>query len=124
MGKTLANSPLSATVSILRPGQLFLKIHNLFDLHQKPPVNLREVEDLLEGEASAQGVADEEDAFGIGHAQLAADDVAREDVAVTIDFRADAPGFVAVAERDGVRRTSRSGWMVVRCGNDLSVPLV
>ena len=36
----------------------------------------------------AQGVADEEDAFGVGHAQLAADDVARKDVAVAIDLRA------------------------------------
>jgi hypothetical protein len=74
-------------------GQLFLKIHSLFDLHQKPAVDFREVENLLNGESGAQGVADEEDAFGVGHAQLAADDVAREDVAVAIDFRADAPGF-------------------------------
>jgi len=43
-------------------------------------------------------VADEEDAFGVGHAQLAADDVAREDVAVAIDFRADAPGFAVAAQ--------------------------
>jgi len=35
---------------------------------------------------------DEEDAFGVGHAQLAADNVAREHVAVAIGFRADAPG--------------------------------
>src|SRR4029434_686381 len=60
--------------SILRPRQLFLKIHNLFNLHQKPAVDLREVENLLDGEAGAQGVADEEDAFGGWHARLAADD--------------------------------------------------
>ena len=70
---------------------------HLFDLHQKPAVNLREVENLLDGEAGAHGVADEEDAFGVGHAQFAADDAAREDVAVAIDFRADAPGFADYA---------------------------
>ena len=43
-------------------------------------------------------VVDEEDAFGVWHAQLAADDVAREDVAVAIDFRADAPGFAVAAQ--------------------------
>ena len=43
-------------------------------------------------------MADEEDAFGVGHAQFAADDVAREDVAVAIDFRADAPGFAVAAQ--------------------------
>src|SRR5664280_756097 len=83
---------------ILRPRQFLLKIHDLFDLHQKPAVNFREVENLLDGEAGAQGVADEEDAFGVGHAQLAADDVAREDVAVAIDFRADAPGLAVAAQ--------------------------
>ena len=41
---------------------------------------------------------DEEDAFGVGHAQLAADDVARQDVAVAINFRADEPGFVVAAQ--------------------------
>ena len=39
------------------------------DLHQKPPINLREVENLLDGEARAQGVANEEHAFGFGHTQ-------------------------------------------------------
>ena len=34
---------------------------------------------------------DEEDAFGVGHAQFVADEIAREDAAVAIDFRVDAP---------------------------------
>ncbi len=84
--------------SIRRPRQFLLEIHDLFDLHQKPPVNLREVENLFDGEAGAEGVADEEDAFGVGHAEFAADDVARKDVAVAIDFRADAPGFAVAAQ--------------------------
>jgi hypothetical protein len=72
------------STSILRRRQLFLKIHNLFYLNQKPAVNLREVENLVEDEPGTQCMPDEEDAFGVGHAQLAADDVAREDVAVAI----------------------------------------
>jgi len=68
--------------SILRSGKFLLEIHNLLNLHQEPAVDLREVEKLLAGEAGAEGVADEEDAFPVGHAQFAADDVAREDVAV------------------------------------------
>ena len=43
-------------------------------------------------------MADEEDAFGIRDAQLPADDVARQDIAVAIDFRADAPGFAVTAQ--------------------------
>ena len=89
----------SGKLLILRPRQFLFKIHDLFDLHQEPAVNFSEVENLLNGEAGAQGVADEEDALGVGHAQFAADDVAREDVAVAIDFRADAPGFAVEVGR-------------------------
>jgi len=79
-------------------GELFFKIHDLLDLNQEPPVDLRQVENLLEGKAGAQGVADEEDAFGVGQAQFAADDVAREHVAVAMDFRADAPRLALAAQ--------------------------
>jgi Flp pilus assembly protein TadD len=82
-------SVLLAPKSVLRPGRLFLKIHNFLDLHQEPAVSLREVENLPDGETGAEGMADEEDALGVGHAQLAGDDVAREDVAVAINLRAD-----------------------------------
>ena len=67
-------------------------------MNQEPSVDLGQTKNLLNGEAGAQRVADEEDAFGVGHAQLAADDVARQDVAVAIDFRADAPGFAVAAQ--------------------------
>src|SRR5438093_1028261 len=83
---------------IPRPRQLLLKIHNLFDLHQKPAVNFREVENLLDAEAGAQGVADEEDPLGVGHAEFLRDEFAREDVAVAVDFHADAPGFAIAAQ--------------------------
>src|ERR1035438_2141554 len=94
----LTSAPTFLLKSILRPRQFFLEIDDLFDLDQEPTINLREIENLLDGEAGAEGVADEEDAFGVGHAQFAADDVAREDVAVAIDFRADAPGFAVAAQ--------------------------
>ena len=74
--------------SILRPRQFLLEIHDLFDLHQKPAVDLREVEYLLDGEAGAEGVADEEDAF-VPQARdqfVPQSGVARQDVAVAIDF--------------------------------------
>jgi hypothetical protein len=38
----------------------------------------------------------------LGNAQFAAEDVATEDVAVAIDFRADAPGFAVVWKVCGV----------------------
>src|SRR5207245_1058011 len=72
-----------------------------FYLNQKPSVDFREIENLLDGESSLQRMADEEDAFSVGHAQLAAGDVAREEVAVAIDFRADAPGFAVAAQAAG-----------------------
>jgi hypothetical protein len=50
--------------------------------NQEPPVNLGQVEDLLDGEPGAKGVAEEENAFGVGDRQFARDDVAREDVQV------------------------------------------
>jgi hypothetical protein len=84
-------------ISVLGRGKLLFEVHDLFDLNQEPTINLGQVENLLDGEAGAQGVADEEDAFGVGHAQLAADDVARQDVAVAINFRDDAPGFAVAA---------------------------
>jgi len=43
-------------------------------------------------------MADEEDAFGVGHTQFAADDVARQDFPVAIDFRADAPRLAVAAQ--------------------------
>src|SRR5438552_5423334 len=51
---------------------------------------------------SAQGVPDEEDAFGVGHAQLPADGVARKNVAVAINFHADAPAFPLAVQPAGI----------------------
>jgi len=39
------------------PPPVLLQNPHLFDLHQKPAVNFRQVENLLDGGAGAQGVA-------------------------------------------------------------------
>ena len=78
--------------------QFLLEIHDFLELDQEPAVNLGEVENLFDAETGAEGVADEENAFGVGHAEFAADDFARQDVAVAIDFGANAPGFAVAAQ--------------------------
>jgi hypothetical protein len=83
--------------SVFRGREFLLKIHDLFDLRQEPAVDFCEVENLLYAKASAQGVTDEKDALGVGHTQLAADHVARENVAIAIDFRANAPRLAVAA---------------------------
>src|SRR4051794_35791742 len=84
----------------LVPGfaQFFFKINDLFDLRQEPMVDFGEIENLVEGETGAQGVADEKDALGVGDAQLARDDVAGKDVAVAVNLGADAPGLAIAAK--------------------------
>ena len=52
------NRAVVGTRLIFRSRQFFLEIHDLFDLHQKLAVNFCEVENLLDGEAGAQGVAE------------------------------------------------------------------
>src|ERR1022692_3291097 len=89
---------LAPPKSILRPGQFLLQIHDLLDLHEKPAVDFRQVENLFDGKSGAEGVADEENPLRVRHAQFAADDVMGEDVAVAIDFRADTPGFAVAAQ--------------------------
>jgi len=99
MGCTVTDLQAADKVSLVPCRcQLLLKIHDLLNLRQKPAVSLRQVEDFFDGQAGAEGMPDEEDAFGVGHAQLAADDIAGEDVAVAIGFRADAPGFAVAAQ--------------------------
>ncbi len=93
MGAPLVSPP---TESIRRSLQFLLELYNLFDLNQEPAVNLGQLEDFLNRESGAEGVADEEMRC-VGHAQFAADDVAREDFAVAIDFRADTPGIAVAA---------------------------
>src|SRR5947207_1710039 len=85
-------------VSSVGSGKFLLKIHDLLYLSQKPPVNFREIENLLDGEAGAESVADEKDPLRVGHTQLRDDDLARKNIAITIDLRADAPGLSIAAQ--------------------------
>src|SRR2546426_7999698 len=48
-------------------------------LFRSPAVDLREIENFVQREFRPQGVANEEDALGIGHAELSRDDFARQD---------------------------------------------
>lgn len=78
--------------------EFFFKIDEFFDLGQEPAVDLGELEDFFDGESGAHGVADEENAFGIGDGKFGGDDVAREDGAVAKELCADAPGFAVAAQ--------------------------
>src|SRR5256885_1540632 len=83
---------------LLRPRQLLLEIHKLLQLRQKPAVNLTQSENLLDAEPGAQGVADEEDPFGVGHTQLAGNDITRKNVAVAVKLIPDAPRFAVTTK--------------------------
>src|SRR5439155_17032154 len=74
-------------------GQLLFTIDNLFDLRQKPAIDPGEFENLVDAEPGAQGMSYEKDALGIRRAQLGRDHIARKDVAVAVNFVADAPWF-------------------------------
>jgi len=63
--------------SVLGGREFFPKIHDLFDLHQKPAVDLRGVEDVVDGEVGAEGEADEEDALGVGNGKFSRDQIAQ-----------------------------------------------
>jgi len=78
--------------------QLFFKIHDFLDLNEEPAVDFRELKDFINGEAGAEGVADEENALGVGDGQFARDDVAGEDIAIAINFSAEAPGLAIGAQ--------------------------
>src|SRR5205085_2679556 len=79
-------------------GEFLFAIDNFADLGEEPPINFGEAKDFVDAEAGAESVPDEKDAFGIGHAQFLADQVAGKNVAITIDFFAEAPGPAIAAE--------------------------
>ena len=60
--------------------KIFFLIDEFLELGEEPRIDLGEVVDFIDGEAGAEGVADEEeDALGVGSYQLLLDDVARGD---------------------------------------------
>ena len=58
--------------------RLFL-INQFLELGEEPRVDFGEVMDFLGGEAGAEGVADVENALGVGRDEFLLDDVARGD---------------------------------------------
>ena len=85
-----------ADITVLRGGEFFAK--STTDLGEKPPVHPGELEVLVDAEAGSQRVAHKEDAFGIRHSETAANHVVRKDVAIAIDFVADAARFAVAAQ--------------------------
>ena len=83
---------------ILRPRQLFLEIHNLFDLNQKPTVNLGQLENFLNRESGPERVTDEKDALGVRDGEFAGNYVAGKDVAVAVNFRSNPPRLAVAAQ--------------------------
>src|SRR5207249_6104753 len=96
-----AASPQNLRCAILSGfsrGQLFLEIDDLLYLREKPAVDLGQVEDLLDGEAGSESVADKEDPLRIRHAQLAADHIPGKHITVTVDLRPDTPRLAVAAQ--------------------------
>ncbi|MNE00466.1 hypothetical protein D3C80_928750 [compost metagenome] len=52
---------------------LLFQLHQLFDLHQEPGVNLGQLEDAVHGEAGAERIGDVPDTVTTGILQLVAD---------------------------------------------------
>src|SRR5690349_9812585 len=78
--------------------ELFLQVDDTFDLGEEPGINFGELEDLFSGESRAERVTNKEDPFGVRDAEFSSDQVRGENVAITVDFCADAPGFPVAAK--------------------------
>src|ERR1051325_2868926 len=116
----VANPPLEDIASssnsshtLPRAGQFLFKIHDLLYLGQKPTIDLRELKDLLNAEAGTKRVAQKKDAFAIRHTQSLCDDLARQDVAITVHLLADAPG-PAIAAQPGAANLERAQRLLQR----------
>src|SRR5687768_15661528 len=83
---------------ILRAGQLLFQIDDLFNLREKPAIDFREVENLVDAEAGAQSVANKKNAFGVGNAQFACNQIARKNVTISIKLGSNAPRFAVPTE--------------------------
>src|SRR2546423_1975043 len=78
--------------------QLFLEVHDLLYLHEGPAIDFGKVENLFDTEAGAKGVTKEKNALGIGDAQFAGNNLARENIPIPVNFSADAPRFAVAAQ--------------------------
>src|SRR5829696_6111847 len=90
-------SGLAATIrlfpSIPGRGEFLFEIHDFLDLCQKPAIDFREGENFINRQAGSQSVADEKYPLRIWNAELRRDHFARQDVAVAVNFIANAPRF-------------------------------
>jgi hypothetical protein len=77
---------------------LFFEIDNFFELSEEPAVDFGELKNLFAGEARAKCMPNKEDAFGIRHAEPLSNQVARQNVPVTINALAEAPGLAIPAQ--------------------------
>jgi len=78
----------------------------LLDLGEEPAVDFGEVENFIDGEAGAEGVAQKENSLGIGGGEFLDDEVSREDVTVAVDFFANAPVLAVATEAGAAKRPS------------------
>src|ERR1051325_11711112 len=101
-------------------GQFLLEIHQLLNLRQKPAVDPGQIEYFIDREAGSKGMADEENPLRVGHAQLAADDVSGQHLAVTVDIVADAPRFAVATQATAadLKRTQTFLKALLECAPD------
>ena len=84
--------------SLNRTRQFLFKIYDFLYLNQEPAVYLGQAEDFFNRESGPQRMTNEKDSLGVRDGEFAGNHVAGKDVAVAIDFRADAPGFAVAAQ--------------------------
>src|ERR1017187_8712856 len=94
-GMTFAIAPIKL---VFCRRQLLFKIHNLLYLNQEPTVYFGQLENFLNRESGPQRVADEKDSFGVWDGEFAGNHVAREDVAVAVNFCSNPPRLAISTE--------------------------
>ena len=59
-------------------GEFLFAVDDLLDLGEEPAIDFGELEDFVHGQAGAEGVAEVEDAFGVGGGKFLGDEIARQ----------------------------------------------
>src|SRR5262249_23686007 len=84
--------------SVFGFGKFFFEIHDLFDLHQKPPVYFGQAKDFFNRESSSQRMTDEKDSLGIRDGEFSGNHVTGENVSVSVNFCSNSPRFAIAAQ--------------------------
>src|SRR5260370_41538227 len=95
----------------VRRDHYLLEIHDFLDLGEEPAVNFGQLKDFFDGEAGAEGVANEEDALGVGDAELLQEKLSGEDVAVAIYLVSKAPGLAVAAQAGAADLEGAEGFL-------------